>query len=571
MPPTPTSSISRKDPTKIQVFVLVLGALLWIGYTRAPLISSARLFLDSDQAVDGLTVLELLKGHWLWHFPGTPDQGIVPAVLALPGAALVGLSPSSLMVGGIVVYALAVLAIFVLAWQVWGNTVACWSLWPLIFSSTGIYWLSSRLSGGHFTVVAWWAICLLALASFIRSPSLWRVGLLGMVCGVGFYIDRMFLACAIGIFGALASTGFGAGRWYARLSRVPVFVLGILLGLIPYVAGHLADPYDAYADQRKTILDQTRFEPLNWEHVNQKAESNARLLGQCLTRLVSGYYFVQGPGGASGLQSDPSLESLGPVPRVVPHPTWNGFSVVAFCLGCGLLFASALEFFRNSTLQDETNFVRQTLRYALVITSMVTLGVFVLRADHTNTNSYKYLVVLLIPYTLGVGLLLDRFYRSGGRLKKCGLAIALAIPLCFPFDSLAWYSRVGIHGPMQQHDDRITRDPAEAWLSKHPEVSSIFGSYWDVYRLSFLTGGRVRGVPYPDYPDRFPDWSHRPDAERPQILIARDDSRGPFYRDLALREGGKILYEAPGLWIVDWPHEPVLEETGQPQFDSGTP
>ena len=40
---------------------------------------------------------------------------------------------------------------------------------------------------------------------------------------------------------------------------------------------------------------------------------------------------------------------------------------------------------------------------------------------------------------------------------------------------------------------------------RHPEVTSIQGDYWDVYRLSFLTGGRVRGMPFPEYPERFPE------------------------------------------------------------------
>ncbi len=40
-------------------------------------------------------------------------------------------------------------------------------------------------------------------------------------------------------------------------------------------------------------------------------------------------------------------------------------------------------------------------------------------------------------------------------------------------------------------------------------MTAIFGDYWDVYRLSFLTGGRVAGVPLPVYPDRFPEVARR--------------------------------------------------------------
>ena len=40
-----------------------------------------------------------------------------------------------------------------------------------------------------------------------------------------------------------------------------------------------------------------------------------------------------------------------------------------------------------------------------------------------------------------------------------------------------------------------------------PDVTHIFGDYWDVYRMSFLSGKKIDGIPYPMYPNRFPGWS----------------------------------------------------------------
>src|SRR5262249_31675358 len=40
-----------------------------------------------------------------------------------------------------------------------------------------------------------------------------------------------------------------------------------------------------------------------------------------------------------------------------------------------------------------------------------------------------------------------------------------------------------------------------------PDVTHVFGGYWDVYRLSFLSGKRIAGIPFPTYPNRFPGWS----------------------------------------------------------------
>jgi hypothetical protein len=84
-------------------------------------------------------------------------------------------------------------------------------------------------------------------------------------------------------------------------------------------------------------------------------------------------------------------------------------------------------------------------------------------------------------------------------------------------------------------------------------VSSILGGYWDVYRLSFLTGGRVRGVPYAVFPDRFPEWSRDLPAGRPETLLARPTPEGRLFLDRALREGGEVLLRRGSLTIVRWP------------------
>src|SRR5262249_16528223 len=39
------------------------------------------------------------------------------------------------------------------------------------------------------------------------------------------------------------------------------------------------------------------------------------------------------------------------------------------------------------------------------------------------------------------------------------------------------------------------------------DATHVFGGYWDVYRIAFLSGGRVAGIPFPMYPNRFPGWS----------------------------------------------------------------
>src|SRR5687767_3092782 len=57
-------------------WALLLLAMAWVALARVPLILNAEAHLDSDLAVDGLTLLDATRGRWRWHYPGTPHMGI---------------------------------------------------------------------------------------------------------------------------------------------------------------------------------------------------------------------------------------------------------------------------------------------------------------------------------------------------------------------------------------------------------------------------------------------------------------------------------------------------------------
>ena len=56
-------------------WLCLLSAICWSVLLRVPLIENAAAHLDSDLAVDGLTLREAVEGHWRWHYPGTPIRG----------------------------------------------------------------------------------------------------------------------------------------------------------------------------------------------------------------------------------------------------------------------------------------------------------------------------------------------------------------------------------------------------------------------------------------------------------------------------------------------------------------
>ena len=73
-------------------FPLALGGAglgILDGVDPVPLVLNAHDHMDSDLAVDGLTLLDAVNGHWRWHYPGTPYMGILP-MLVLPAGPGVG-------------------------------------------------------------------------------------------------------------------------------------------------------------------------------------------------------------------------------------------------------------------------------------------------------------------------------------------------------------------------------------------------------------------------------------------------------------------------------------------------
>jgi hypothetical protein len=131
-----------------------------------------------------------------------------------------------------------------------------------------------------------------------------------------------------------------------------------------------------------------------------------------------------------------------------------------------------------------------------------------------------------------------------------GLGV-LALGTLMTLDLGRWYARFGWVDGLGLPVRRPLDDPALAWLDAHPEVTWAAGGYWDVYRLSFLTGGRVRGAPFPIYPNRFPEWRPTPGAGA--VTLVRPSPEGQAFREKAVLAGERAVYRTRGLTILSRP------------------
>jgi hypothetical protein len=132
---------------------------------------------------------------------------------------------------------------------------------------------------------------------------------------------------------------------------------------------------------------------------------------------------------------------------------------------------------------------------------------------------------------------------------------ALAVAGLMTLDTARWYTRFGWIDERGVPVRKSPSDYALQWLNAHPEVDDLSGSYWDVYRLGFLTGGRVKGIPFPNFPNRFPEWSLNLPGGHPHTIMVRTRSmEGEMMRRQAARAGGRIL-DGGAAWprFMSWP------------------
>ncbi|MEO6810026.1 MAG: hypothetical protein ABI353_13010 [Isosphaeraceae bacterium] len=523
---TPRASATPIERPRWAWFALTL-AMVWVAFVRVPLVRYAPAHLDSDLAVDGLTLIDAVQGRWHWHFPGTPHMGVTPLVLAWPQAKVWGATPQTLVSGGVLAYEAVVLATFLLALRAFGPKAAIWGLVPLAFASTGTIWLSGRLTGGHLLTVAWHAAALTLLHSGLSRGGVVRALALGLWCGLGVYLDQMFLITMAIIFLVIIIAWPVPGLQRKRILILLVFLLGAVVGELPREVGRIVDPYDAYQAQFDPLLDR------------EVLKGHARLLAyECLPRLIAGHVLPS-------LRTDPNPSQVGARGTTAWRRTWRPLDLFTTSTALALFAIAILALAWGPTSSDER--AGRAVRWALLTAAAAVAAGFIVNRNIFNSDNYRYLVFLLAPWSLGFGLALERLARWR---RGVALAIALGFACLMTADSALWYVGFGWVGP----EARVPgRDPALTWLDDHPEVTHVFGDYWDVYRLSFLTGGRVRGAPYPIYPNRYKGWSRGLEPGRGTLLVVRPAPDWRAFLTAAWRDDGRTPADLSQLTILTWP------------------
>jgi hypothetical protein len=532
----PVSAIERRPRWP---WVMLGVGLVWTILIRVPLVVNAEDHLDSDLAVDGLTLLDAVNGHWRWHFPGTPHIGILPILLSYPQALIWGANPITLVSGGTVIWTLVVASTFWLAWKVFGLEVAGWAIVPLCFSSLGTIWLSGRITGGHLVCLVWHALAFVGLYVCLKQGGWACAALLGLWCGLGLYLDAMFAFTLAGLIPAVIFAWFRGGRYRVGLRLAAVFVAALLGGVAPREIGQLVDPYDAYPSQFALTTERG---PL-LDHV--------RLLGfRCLPRLISGSELntfgeisAENDGGVSRLMAWVTGQTN--IARMPEPREWVALLVLAvFLIGVSWLAFDAVW---------AKDLPRAVVGRGLLVSALLILGAFVVNRNIFNSDNYRYLVYLLTCWALGFGLLANDLARRGlsGRIVAwitTGIMLELMTSSAF-----YWYRNTRHYLDFKGKPIAVQAAPWSelmVWRPRQPgranvrvfqvpsDVTHVFGGYWDVYRMAFLSKGQVIGIPYPMFPNRFPGWSRELGTDRGKLLVLQPRELGNW--------GGKSAADSPG-------------------------
>ena len=534
-------SESESDRSRFYPWIVLGFALAWANAARVPLIIHASKHLDSDLAIDGLVLRELTRGGLRWHYPGTPHVGITAAFLSFPQALVWGSNPETLVSGGAIAFSLTIVAIFLLTRALCGDSVAIWSLVPLAFGSPGVVWLSGRITGGHLPAVAWHAAAFYLMHQTLARGGALRSFAFGAWCGLGFYTDRMFLLSLIGVVPAAITAWVARGLSRSGAIAGLVFTLGFALGDSPRELGDRIDPYDAYPGQFQMIFDRSAL------------VDHARILAlDCIPRLVSGR-------DLRTFAAHPKIDEVQGVRLFDKTPRVNSFDIAIACFYMLVFLLSIVSLIIEGFRLRLAVPAAATLG-GLMIASIAATGAFLVNRNIFGSDNYRYLVFWIVPYAIGFGILASR-YRGRGFLgrgpfgKACAIVLAATFAIVSTWDLARWYDRMGMTGlgsASKPIDDVLRVDWEHVRGGRG--AGWVFGSYWDVYRLSFLLGGRVRGVPFPFYPDRFGD-RERLTARRDEgVLLVRPTTReGAYFRGVAEAKGKTPIAQSRRFLIYDWP------------------
>jgi hypothetical protein len=210
----------------------------------------------------------------------------------------------------------------------------------------------------------------------------------------------------------------------------------------------------------------------------------------------------------------------------------------------------------RAVARSEAGNLARPIVAGLAVSSLLVLAAFVVNRNIYDADNYRYLVPLLPALAVGFGAACDGLARRGRAWLACLVALAQAVFMTGAL--VAWYQGFGWLGPKPSEPSGALF----AWLSEHPEVVEVEGSYWDIHPLAFEQRARKgnagpRFVVMPGQPERF-GAGPKTDGARPRWFVVSDRSRLPGPAIAELMRGSRYRFAAQAGRYA------IFERTDQP-------
>ncbi len=461
----------RLDPFGASACILLLaGVAIRVAYAF-PVHKYAA---DADALQTGLRAFRILEGQ---HpvFYTTVRLGAFECYLHALAFSIFGISRVSLSLATLVSGSAVLISYLLFARSLLGPLAACFAL-LFVAVPPPAYMLWTYMPIGYAETMLFCATTLW-LAEVVRRKGGGRDVLFafGISIGLGFWNSLQSLGCAIPALAWLALT---RGDVLRRLRFYGWTGGGFLVGAFPWIVYNVRHPFASFLEDSMT------HPAFGFE----QAMSNLQyLFHYSLPELTAS---LDPEGGVNAYRLLKFLR----VPVLAVY-------------AAAVLFALALlaRWVRRKTLGGRAAAVPNVALLLVVAGTVCGLAVFS-RAGELRGLTVRYILLLYPVLAAMVGLLLARVWRSS---RIVAVALVLLV-LAFNFSV---YSLPGTPQRLRWQANS-KRDSALIAALRQNGVELVYGNYWIVYPLNFLTRETIRGIPAQAHDDHYGyatrlDWNAR--------------------------------------------------------------
>jgi hypothetical protein len=482
----------RLSGSLLVTFLLLLGAAIRVAYA----FPAHKYVPDADSLNMGLRALQILDGDLVIFFSGA-QLGALEAYLHAAAFLLLGHSRETIALAPLVVGFVTLIVFFLFIRELLGPRVATLSL--LFLAVPSPFYLAWTYLPNSYPETLLLCVTNLWLAARIgrRGFERWSAVAFGFSGGLGWWNSPLTLSCTLpAVLWMLAVRPDTRRMSFWRLPAA-----GFLVGAIPWVAYNVRYGFPSVSQVMRPA-----------RHAGSIGSAAMRLFGENAPQLGVG----MDPFGGYG--------PLNEVQRLSRLPA-------------GLVIVAAVLLFAVLTVAGEQQ-VRKSLTL-LWLVAVVTGGLFVFSASGTFPGpTVRYVLPIALVLAVALGLAADFACR---RSRLVTLLVALPI-LLFNLSGYywPWTAQRRKWAENQERDARVVQ------FLKASRISWICGEYWTVYPFNFLSGGRLKAVPYQLEYDFYRLGSSLPDGRMALV------SRGRDVEEWARRAGleGSLFQVGPGYVVL---------------------